>query len=138
MGVNALLFWQLGLYRGLWRYASLLDLQRILGTVFIAALAAPALVLILAPAMTVPRSVFATAPLLLAGAMSVSRLLYQAWKEKQLLGVVRYPDASPVIVLGAGAFASSLLRDLASSSQWRAVALLNDDAHKHGGAIHGV
>ncbi len=138
MVVNALLFWRLGLYRGLWRYASLPDLQKIMGTVFIASVAGPALFLLAAPVPPVPRSVFLIAPLLLIGAMSGSRLLYRAWKEKRLLGIVRHPEASPVIVLGAGASASALLRDLANSSQWRVVALLDDDARKHGGAIHGV
>ena len=138
VGINTLLFWRLGLYRGLWRYASLPDLQRILGTVFIAALASPAAMLMLAPGVLVPRSVFLIAPLLLAGAMCGSRLLYRAWKERRLLGVVRHPDAQPVIVLGAGTSASGLLRDLANSGQWRVVALLDDDTRKHGGAIHGV
>ena len=138
VAVNALLFWRLGLYRGLWRYASLPDLQKILAAVFIAALAAPALFLLAAPAPAVPRSVFLIVPLLLIGAMSGSRLLYRAWKEQRLLGIVRHPQANPALVLGAGASASALLRDLASSSQWRVVALLDDDARKHGGTIHDV
>ncbi len=138
MAVNALLFWRLGLYRGLWRYASLPDLQKILAAVFVAALAAPTLFLLAAPIPVVPRSVFLIAPLLLIGAMSGSRLLYRAWKEQRLLGIVRHPEANPVIVLGAGASASALLRDLANSSQWRVAALLDDDTRKHGGAIHDV
>ncbi|HLX80292.1 MAG TPA: nucleoside-diphosphate sugar epimerase/dehydratase [Burkholderiales bacterium] len=138
MAVNALLFWRLGLYRGLWRYASLPDLQKILIAVFVASLGSPALFLLAAPVPPVPRSVFLFAPLLLIGAMSGSRLLYRAWKEGRLLGIVRHPEANPVIVLGAGASASVLLRDLSSSSQWRVVALLDDDARKHGGAIHDV
>ena len=138
VAANALVFWRLGLYRGLWRYASLPDLQRILAAAALAALAVPALILLAAPPIAVPRSVFLIAPLLLIGAMTGSRLLYRAWKEQRLLGLVRHPAASPVIVLGAGAAAAALLRDLANSSQWRVVALLDDDAAKHGGAIHDV
>jgi FlaA1/EpsC-like NDP-sugar epimerase len=138
VAVNALLFWRLGLYRGLWRYASLPDLQKILAGVFVASLAAPALFLLAAPIPAVPRSVFLIAPLLLIGAMSGSRLLYRAWKEERLLGIVRHPEASPVIVLGAGVSASALLRDLANSSRWRVVALLDDDTRKLGGAIQDV
>ena len=138
LAVNAVLFWRLGLYRGLWRYASLPDLQKILAAVFVSALAGPALLLLIAPAPAVPRSVFLMAPLLLIGAMSGSRLAYRAWKEQRLLGIVRHPEANPVIVLGAGASASALLRDLSSSSTWRVAALLDDDARKHGGAIHDV
>jgi FlaA1/EpsC-like NDP-sugar epimerase len=138
MAVNAALFWRLGLYRGLWRYASLPDLQKILLAAGLASLMSAALVLMLKPVPAVPRTVFLIAPLLLIGAMSGSRLLYRAWKEQRLLGIVRHLEASPVIVLGAGASASALLRDLANSAQWRAVALLDDDARKHGGAIHDV
>ncbi|MBI1942817.1 MAG: polysaccharide biosynthesis protein [Betaproteobacteria bacterium] len=138
VAVNALVFWRLGLYRGLWRYASLPDLQRILVAVAVVSLAVPALILLAAPELVVPRSVFLIAPVLLIGAMSGSRLLYRAWKEGRLLGVVRHPQAEPVIVLGAGVAAAALLRDLANSSQWRVVALLDDDARKHDGAIHDV
>jgi len=138
MAVNALLFWRFGLYRGLWRYASLPDLQKILAVVGVAALVAPALFALVAPVPPIPRSAFLIAPLLLIGAMSGSRLAYRAWKEQRLLGIVRHSEASPVIVLGAGASASALLRDLANSSQWRVAALLDDDVRKHGGAIHDV
>jgi FlaA1/EpsC-like NDP-sugar epimerase len=55
-----------------------------------------------------------------------------------LLGSIRNLDASPVIVLGAGVAGSALLRDLAGSRQWRVVALLDDDARKHGGTIQNV
>ena len=137
--VNGLVFWRLGLYRGLWRYASLSDLQRILVAVAIAALATPTLFTFLALYPPVPRSVYVIAPVLLIGAMSGSRLLYRAWKEgRLLLGLVRHPEANPVIVLGAGAAAAALVRDLANSGQWRVVALLDDDGAKHGGEIHGV
>ena len=136
--VHALAFWFFGLYRGLWRYASLPDLQRILIAVGVAALAVPALFTLWGPEWVVPRSVYLIAPVLLVGAMSGSRLLYRAWKERALLGMMRHPGAVPVLVLGAGAAAASLLRDLANSDQWRAVGLLDDDAGKHGSAIQGV
>ena len=138
VGVCALLFWRLGLYRGLWRYASLPDLQKILFSVALASIACAALMLLIKPVPAVPRSVFIITPILLVGAMSGSRLLYRAWKEQRLSGVMRNPGAEPVIVLGAGASGSALLRDLAASRQWRVVALLDDDPRKHGGAIHGV
>jgi FlaA1/EpsC-like NDP-sugar epimerase len=138
LGVHAVAFWALGLYRGLWRYASLPDLQRILVAVAVAALAVPALFTLAALPTPVPRSIYLISPVLLIGAMSGSRLLYRAWKERTLIGMVRHPQALPVLVLGAGAAASSLLRDLANSRQWRVVGLLDDDAAKRGSAIQGV
>jgi len=138
LAVHALVFWRFGLYRALWRYANLLDLQRILAAAALAALAVAALSLLVGPPAAVPRSVFLIAPLLLITAMGGSRLVYRAWKEQRLLGVVRHPAAKPAIVLGAGASASALLHDLAGSSLWRVVALLDDDAGKQGGAIQDV
>ncbi|MEX2241719.1 MAG: nucleoside-diphosphate sugar epimerase/dehydratase [Burkholderiales bacterium] len=138
LAVHAVVFWLMGLYRGLWRYASLPDLQRILVAVGIAALAAPALFTLLAFPAVIPRSVYLICPLLLVGAMGGSRLLYRAWKERALMGMVRRPKALPVLVLGAGSAAASLLRELAHSNEWRAVGLLDDDAGKHGSAIQGV
>jgi FlaA1/EpsC-like NDP-sugar epimerase len=138
LAVHAVAFWALGLYRGLWRYASLPDLQRILVAVAVAALAVPALFTLAALPTPVPRSVYLIMPVLLIGAMCGSRLLYRAWKERTLIGMVRHPQAQPVLVLGAGSAASSLLRDLANSNQWRVVGLLDDDAGKRGSEIQGV
>jgi FlaA1/EpsC-like NDP-sugar epimerase len=135
---HAVTFWFLGLYRGLWLYASLPDLQRILVAVGVAALAVPTLFTLLAFPAVIPRSVYFICPVLLVGAMCGSRLLYRAWKERSLLGMVRNPKAQPVLVLGAGAAAASLLRDLAHGNEWRAVGLLDDDAGKHGSELQGV
>jgi len=138
MAINAAVFLSFGLYRGLWRYASLPDLQRILVAVAVAALAVPAAFSFFRVGFPVPRSAYLIAPVLLVGAMSGSRLLYRAWKEGRLLGPVRHPEAAPVLVLGAGRAAASLLADLANSRQWRVVALLDDNARLHGAAIQNV
>jgi FlaA1/EpsC-like NDP-sugar epimerase len=136
--VHALVFWMLGLYRGLWRYASLPDLQRIVTAAGIGALAVPFAIALLQLPHVVPRSVYIMAPILLAAMMGGSRLAYRAWKERRLLGVVRHPRAEPVLVLGAGTAAAALVKDLGGSRAWRVVGLLDDDRAKHGGEIVGV
>ena len=138
LGVHVALFWLLGLYRGLWRYASLPDLQRILTAVGVGALAVPALLTLLGHGAQVPRSAYVIAPVLLAGIMCGSRLLYRAWKEKRLVALVAHPEAAPVLVLGAGDAAVMLLKELAGSSQWRVLGLLDDDPRKQGGEIERV
>ena len=99
LAVHAVVFWLMGLYRGLWRYASLPDLQRILVAASVAALATPALFTLIAFPAVIPRSVYLIAPVLLVGIMGGSRLLYRAWKERALLGMVRNPPGAA----GAGA-----------------------------------
>ena len=49
MVLDALCFWLFGLYRGLWRYASIHDLRLIVIAVGVAAIAFPALVVLIQP-----------------------------------------------------------------------------------------
>ncbi len=135
--VHAAAFWALGLYRGLWRFASLPDLKRILVAVGLAALAVPAALGMARLGFAVPRTVYVLAPLLLVLFMSGSRIAYRAWKEGQL-GSLSKPGARPVIVLGAGVAGASLIKELAASRDWRVVGLLDDDPRKKGGEILGV
>lgn len=138
--LHGLFFWKLGLYRGLWRYASLPDLRRILIAVSLSAIAVPAFFVFAAlpVPVPVPRSAYLISPLLVLLAMGGSRLVYRAWKEQGLSAVMRAPESIPVIVLGAGSVAATLLKELATSHQWRVVALLDDDAGKRGGEIMGI
>ena len=63
--LQAAMFWFSGLYRGLWRYASLHDIRLILLTVGAAAFAVPSALVLLRFSNGVPRSVFLLDPLLL-------------------------------------------------------------------------
>jgi len=136
MVLQALIFWRFGLYRGIWRYASLHDLRVILSAVAVAALAVPALLVLLRLADPVPRSVFIISPMLLLLLMGGSRLGYRAWKEGRGASVAR--QGTPVLVLGAGDAAEALLREIAGSGKWRVVGLLDDSASKQWRQIHGV
>jgi len=100
MLLDALCFWLFGLYKGFWRYASIHDLRLILIAVGVVALAFPAVVTLAQPGFVVPRSVFVLHPILLLSLMGSNRILYRAWKERNLhtLGKMY---AQPVIVLGA-------------------------------------
>ena len=138
IATHGLVFWSLGLYRGIWRYASLPDLQRILVAAGIGALAVPALLAFLGLAEGVPRSVYLVAPVLMVVAMGGSRLAYRAWREGRLAPVVAKLQAVPVLVIGGGPTAAALLKELARSAQWRVVGLLDDDARKRGAEVLGI
>jgi FlaA1/EpsC-like NDP-sugar epimerase len=138
LAVHAVVFWALGLYRGLWRYASLPDLRRILIAVSVAAVAVPAVLALLRIAEAVPRSAFLIAPLLLVVAMGGSRFAYRAWREGRLASLVAHPEANPVLVLGGGMAAAALVKELAGNPQWRVVGLLDDDPAKRGADLVGV
>lgn len=136
MFLQALIFWRFGLYRGIWRYASLHDLRLILSAVAVAALSVPALLVLLRMADPVPRSVFIISPMLLLLLMGGSRVGYRAWKEGRIASLAR--QGVPVLILGAGDAAEALVRELAGSGSWRVVGLLDDSSSKQGRQIHGV
>jgi FlaA1/EpsC-like NDP-sugar epimerase len=138
LGIHAAVFLALRLYRGLWRYASLPDLQRIATAVGVCALAVPAVLALLRIGLPVPRTVYVLTPLLLALAMGGNRLAYRAWREGRLVPIITKPQATPVLVLGAGSAAAALVRELAASPQWRVVGMLDDDPGKRGAAVGGV
>jgi FlaA1/EpsC-like NDP-sugar epimerase len=133
--VNAALFFTFGLYRGIWRFASLPDLRRIIFAVGVAALATPALLAMLQ--IGVPRSVLIISPLLLILMMGGSRLAYRAWKEGRLKGVM-HDEREPVFVIGAADAAVNLVKELARSPQWRVVGIFDTDTAIHGRELHGV
>jgi FlaA1/EpsC-like NDP-sugar epimerase len=133
--VHAALFWWLGLYRGLWRYASLPDLRRIVLAVGVGAVVAPTVLFLLQ--IPVPRSVAVMSPILLMMIMGGSRLVYRAWKER-VLGGIASGGGESVAVIGTQEAAVTLIRDLARSTQWNVVAVFSDDASTVGRQLHGV
>jgi FlaA1/EpsC-like NDP-sugar epimerase len=138
LAVHAAVFWALGLYRGMWRYASVPDLRRLLIAVGVSAAASPAALAFLRIAEAVPRSVYLIAPLLLVLIMGGSRFGYRAWREGRMTSLVAKPQSNPVLVLGAGPAAVALVKELAASPHWRVVGLLDDDPAKRGAAVVDV
>lgn len=133
--VNALVFWGFGLYRGIWRYASLPDLRRIINAVVVACIAVPTALFMLQ--IGVPRSVLIMNPIFLIAIMGGSRLVYRAWKERSL-GNLLPAQREPVLVIGAEDAAVNLIKELARSPQWQVVGVFDDDAAKLGRELHGV
>ena len=135
--LQGVIAWALGLYRGIWRFASLPDLKRIVMACWVGALATPLLLYMLQMLVDVPRSVLVLFPAFLMLFMGGSRFLYRSWKDGHLLNI-RAVASEPVLVLGAGEAAVALLRELANSRQWHVVGLLDDDPGKQGRLLHGV
>ena len=132
----AALFYLFGLYRGIWRFASLSDLQNLLAAVAVGALATGCLVVMFGIPL-VPRSVLILHPMLLALLMGGSRFAYRSWKEHRLYGPAKM-RGNPVLIVGAGEAADSLLREIHRSGQWYAVAILDDSPEKRGRRLRGL
>jgi FlaA1/EpsC-like NDP-sugar epimerase len=135
--VQAAVFWYFGLYRGIWRFASLPDLHRILKAVIVGAVAVPTLLVLFRVPEVVPRSVLLLDPILLVLFMGGSRFAYRAWKDHRFSAILS--EAKPVLILGAGSASDFLLREMARTpSGYQAVGLLDDDAAKVGSHIQGI
>lgn len=134
--IHAPMYWIFGLYRGIWRYASLMDLRRIIVAVGLAALMVAVAIYMLSLPL-IPRSVLVLHPILLVLAMGGSRFAYRAWKDRALYGRMMI-EGEPVLVLGSGDTAERLLRELAHSPDWSVVGLLSDDSSRVGHELRGV
>ena len=135
--LKAVIFWRFGLYRGLWRFASLTDLQRILGAVVFAGILVPLVLVMFRVQSVVPRSVLVLDPLLLVLIMGGSRFAYRMWREHRLYSLTK-AMGEPVLVIGAGDAGARLIRELWRSREWRVVGLLDDDAAKSGSLVHNT
>lgn len=130
-------FFGFGLYRGIWRYASVSDLRRILFAVSAATALIPLVLGLFRVQSVVPRSVLIFDPILLILIMGGSRLMYRLWKENLLYGDFHL-QGEPVLVLGAGVAGIGLSKELARSNKWHQVGFLDDDAHIQDRTLNGI
>ena len=135
--LQAIAFLGFGLYRGTWRFASVPDLKRILLSVTISALILVVLLFMISTSFRVPRSVLILDPILLMLMMGGSRFIYRAIREHKLYGGL-LKKGDPVIIIGRGGAAISLVKDLAQSGEWRVIGLLDEDESMHGREILGI
>jgi len=136
--LHALACFQAGLYRGIWLFASLPDLKRVLRAV---AMSSAAVLLFYLwyrqnELQTVPRSQLLLYPMLLLLYMGGGRAAYRMWKEHRLYGGL-VAQGKPVVVVGANNGAAMLVRGLERSAEWRVVGFVDDDPGKWGLELSG-
>jgi len=134
--VFSIIFWKFGLYRGIWRFASIPDLRRILKAVLLGALIVSLLSAILFRLENIPRTVLILFPVLLIGGLAGPRLCYRLLKDKGFR--LRKKEGIRTLVVGAGIAGEIVLRELISGQDYQPVALVDDDIQKHNREIHGV
>ncbi|WP_368649408.1 polysaccharide biosynthesis protein [Castellaniella ginsengisoli] len=125
-----------GLYRGMWSFASLPDLRRLIRAVGVSVIAVLALAAFDGTWLLIPRSIVLLYPLLLIMIMGGGRIAWRLWKESRLLPVSD-AERKPVVIVGAGTAGAMLLRELARSPDWKVVAMVDDDRHKRGLELSG-
>ncbi len=134
---HALICLWAGLYRGLWIFASLPDLKRVLRAVGASSLVLVAFVALYRDGIAIPRSTLVLYPLLLTAWMAGGRTAYRMLKEHRLYGGL-IAQGKPVVIVGAGRGGAMLVRELERNPDWRVVGLVDDDPAKWKREILGV
>ena len=126
-----------GLYRGMWIFASLPDLKRVIRAVALSTLALLILVALdRSGGPEIPRSMLVLYPLLLLIVMGGGRAAWRMWREHRLFGDL-VAAGKPVVIVGAGSGGAMLVRELERSPDWRVVALVDDNPTKWGLELYG-
>ncbi|WP_407351511.1 polysaccharide biosynthesis protein [Luteimonas sp. R10] len=133
---QGLVLWRVGLYRGVWRFASVPDLLNILKASLFGLFAILLALFLYNRLDQVPRTVLVLYPIVLTAMLGMPRLLYRSWKD---YSVNRTDQAAVrVLILGAGQAGEALLRDLRRTGSYQAVGFLDDAAKLHGSHLQGV
>ena len=129
-------FWYFGLYRGVWRFASLPDLIRIVRAVVVGTVLSMAVLYVLFSEPAIPRSVPALYLLLVLPLVGGPRLIYRSIKD------YHFPErrGHRVLIVGAGRSGEMLARDMLRDPrrEYQPVAFVDDDRSRWGREIQGI
>jgi len=129
--------WFTGLYRGVWRYASIPDLWNIIRAVVIGTLVVSLALFLYIRLQGVPRTAPVLYPIFLVLMLGAPRLLYRMWKDHGL-NLKFMPEAKRVLILGAGRSGEMLARDMRREGQYNPVGFLDDNPRLRGARLHGL
>jgi len=133
---QGLIFRWTGLYKGVWRFASLPDLWNILRAAVLGSTAVWLLLSMFNRLQGVPRSMLLLYPVVLAMVLGAPRLAYRYWKDSRL-GVTGERSMRRVLILGADRAGEVLSRDLHRDGGYAVVGFLDDRPALRGASING-
>lgn len=136
LAVQGLLFFWTGLYRGVWRFASLPDLWNILRAAVIGALSIGLVLFLYNRMYGVPRSVLLLYPVVLTILLGGPRLAYRFWKDSRV-DLLEPNTVKRVLIVGADRAGEALLRDLRRDSRYAVVGFVDDQGSLRGAKIGG-
>lgn len=129
-------YYHFKVYRGLWRFASIDDVERIIRSVLTAViLFVPVVYIFMLD--RIPRSILPLYAITLVTLLCGGRLLFRQITDRKYHSL-KSSNVERVLIIGAGQAGESLLRDLKRSSVYLPVGILDDNYRKHGLYIHGV
>ncbi len=134
---QSLVLYYTGLYKGMWRFASLPDLWNIVRASIYGTLLISLGLFLFSRLEGVPRSVFLLYPIALVFLLGGPRLLYRVWKDHRL-GLISSVDKTRVLIIGAGVAGEMLVRDLQAEGRYQPVGFLDDEPRHRGAKLRGL
>lgn len=125
-----------GLYKGIWRFASLQDILNILKSAIFGVAIISVILFITNRLEFIPRTTVILYPLFLIGFLTTPRFAYRIFKDKSLR--LSKSTAIRTLIVGAGMAGESIVRDMLRGSYYNPIGFIDDDANLKGSVIHGV
>ena len=144
--IKLVLFYNYGLYRGMWRYAGMNDLWKLLNASFFSTLLIIGIILYKYRFENYSRAVFlldgALTFLMTGGIRLFIRYYFQIHLKTNSITLSRKQKRpiKKVLIIGAGDAGEKIFREIVDSPQLRyqVTGFLDDDHKKHGRTVHGV
>jgi FlaA1/EpsC-like NDP-sugar epimerase len=134
--VQGLIFRWTGLYKSVWRFASLPDLWNIVRAVAAGAVAIYVALFLYDRLAGVPRSVLLLYPGILAVLLGAPRLAYRYWKDSRN-DLLHHQSVKRVLIVGADRAGEILSRDLHRDNRYIVVGFVDDKPSLRGASING-
>jgi len=134
--VQGMVYAWTGLYKGVWRFASLPDLWNILRAAIVGTVAIGVSLFLYGRLDGVPRSVLLLYPFVLALFLGTPRLAYRFWKDSRIDLFVN-AKTQRVLIVGADSAGEALSRDLHRDTRYLVVGFVDDRRSLRGARING-
>ena len=137
IAVQGMVNYYFGLYRGIWRFVSLLDLRNILLAAVIGILGIAVVLFAVFRLDLIPRSIFVLYPIFLVCLLGGPRLAYRLYKDSATR-LANFQNPTTVLIIGAGRAGEMLARDMLRSGEYIPIGFIDDNPTLLNSEIHGV
>ncbi len=140
--VCGIVFWRAGLYRGIWRYASLNDLVSIVRAVTLALLVFLPVTFLITRLNELPRTSLVINWFVLIALLGAPRLIYRIFKDRGFDHAFERDrhQRIPIMLIGVGDRAEVFIREMARDrdAPYEVLGIVDEKGTRVGRRIHGV
>lgn len=136
--VKPLVFIASGMYRSIWRYASLQDAIEIFKVVTFSTIISAFVLMLVTNPTFLPRSIYVLDWFVLFSLVAASRLLWRVYREVHIVPKIK--NGHRTLIIGAGEAGNLLLKEISKQEKcpYNVVGFIDDDSEKQGLKLNGV